>query len=155
MLWEIAERAILTKPVDLIILLGGVCDMTRKIHIGDRRFYWPLEELDKTFTDISTTMKDIARNYRMLAPFCKFVFLPDPGVDLIRFNRIPHPVPWRELIVQEELEEHLELLHLYTRALNSYMGSLTYLEALNIVAPEVTLNNVKQRKCWTTNESFT
>lgn len=123
-LWEIAEWAILTRPVDLIILLGGVCDITSKIHIGERRFYWPLEELDKTFTDISATMKDIARNYRMMAPSSKFDFLPDPGVDLIRLNRIPHPVPWTELIVQQELEEQLELLHLYTRALNSYMGSL-------------------------------
>lgn len=125
MLWEIAEWAILTRPVDLIILLGGVCDMTSKIYIGESRFYWPLDDMDKTFTDISTITKDIARNYRMIAPACKFVFLPDPGADLIRLNRIPHPVPWRELVVQQELEEHLELLHLYTRALNSYMGSLT------------------------------
>lgn len=125
MLWEIAEKAIMTRPVDLIILLGGVCDMTRKFTVGNRRFFWPLEEFEHTFADISSTMKDIARNYRLMAPPCKFVFLPDPGVDLIRLNRIPHPVPWRELIVQEELEEHLETLHLYTRALNSYMGSLT------------------------------
>lgn len=99
--------------------------MTSKLFIGNRRFFWPLEDMDLTFTEISATMRDIARNFRMLETGSKFVFMPDPGLDLIRLNKIPHPVPWRELIVQEELEEHLSLLHLYTRALNSYMGSLT------------------------------
>lgn len=124
-LWEIAERAILTRPVDLILFLGGVCDMTEKIYINGRKFYWPTDDMETVFSEINTSMKDIAKNYRILNPSCKFVFLPDPGLDLIRVNRIPHPVPWRELVVQEELENHLELLHLYTRALNSYMGSLT------------------------------
>lgn len=99
--------------------------MTVKLNIGNRRFFWPLDDMDLTFTEISATMRDIARNFRMLDTKCKFVFMPDPGLDLIRLNKIPHPVPWRELIVQEELEEHLILLHLYTRVLNSYMGSLT------------------------------
>lgn len=99
--------------------------MTDKLTIGNRRFFWPLDDMDLTFTEISATMRDIARNFRMLDTRCKFVFMPDPGLDLIRLNKIPHPVPWRELIVQEELEEHLTLLHLYTRVLNSYMGSLT------------------------------
>lgn len=124
-LWETVEWAILTRPVDLIILMGGVCDMTEKFYVGSRRFFWPLDDLDKIFRDISNTMKDIARNYRLLSTACKLVFLPDPGVDLIRLNKIPHPVSWTELIVQEELEENLDTLHLYTRALNSYMGSRT------------------------------
>lgn len=124
-LWEVAEWYLLSRHVDLILVMGGVCDMTDKINIGNRRFFWPLSDMDKTFADISATMRDIARNFRLLNTNCKFVFMPDPGMDLIRLNKIPHPVPWRELIVQEELEEHLSLLHLYTRALNSYMGSLT------------------------------
>lgn len=86
--------------------------MTEKIMIRDRKFYWPMDDLEKIFSEISTTMNDMARNFKIMAPNCKFVFLPDPGLDRTRLNIIPHPVPWRELVVQEELEDHLELLHL-------------------------------------------
>lgn len=72
-------------------------------------------------------MRDIIHNFKLIPckPGCKLAFLPEPGLDLIRYNKIPHPVPWRILIIQEEIEERLELLQLYTRALNSHVGSLT------------------------------
>lgn len=124
-LWEIAEHAILTREVDLILMLGGVCDMTDKFYVNGVRKFWPPDDMDKRFRNISRNLKDMAYNFKLMAPKCKLAFLPDPGLDLIRVNKIRHSVPWRALVVQSELEENLETLHLYTRVLNSYLGSLT------------------------------
>lgn len=124
-LWEIAERAIFTRKVDLILIMGGVCDMTDKFYVNGVRKFWPPDDMEQRFREISATLKDMAHNFKLMAPKCKLAFLPDPGLDLIRVNKILHPVPWRALIIQSELEENLETLHLYTRVLNSYLGALT------------------------------
>lgn len=124
-LWEVAERAIFTRKVDLILIMGGVCDMTDKFYVNGVRKFWPPDDIDQRFRDISRNLKDMAHNFKLMSPPCKLAFLPDPGLDLIKANKIPHPVPWRALVVQAELEDNLEMLHLYTRALNSYLGSLT------------------------------
>lgn len=61
----------------------------------------------------------------MLKTDAKLVILPEPGMDLIKVNRIPHPVPWRLLVIQSELEDRLELLRLYTKAINLHLGVVT------------------------------
>lgn len=124
-LWEITEWALLTRKVDLILIMGGVCDLTDKFYVNGVRKFWPPDDMESRFTEISRIMKDMARNFKLMEVQCKLAFLPDPGLDLIRVNKIHHPVPWRALVVQAELEDNLEMLHLYTRALNSYLGSLT------------------------------
>lgn len=72
-------------------------------------------------------MRDIVNNFKIMPKktSCKLAFLPEPGLELVRYNKIPHPVPWRILVEQSELEDDLELLQLYTRVLNSHIGSLT------------------------------
>lgn len=99
--------------------------MTDKFYMNGIRKFWPPDDMEQRFLDINRSMRDMAQNFKMMAPDCKLAFLPDPGLDLIRVNRILHPVPWRALVIQAELEDKIELLHLYTRALNSYLGSLT------------------------------
>lgn len=126
-LWEIIEGCLLTRPLDYIIILGGVCDITDRHVVDGVREYWPPTNLDARFDSIYRDMRDIARNFKLLTSdsSCKLVFLPEPGIDLVKYNRVLHPVPWRILVCQAELEERLELLQLYTRALNSYLGTKT------------------------------
>lgn len=126
-LWEIIEGCLLTHHWDYVFILGGVCDVTDRYLINGRREYWPPCNLDNRFEQIYTTMRDIATNFKLLnqSNACRMAFLPEPGVDLVKYNRVPHPVPWRILVIQSELEIRLELLQLYTRALNSHLGSLT------------------------------
>lgn len=126
-LWEIAEWYLLTQQIDYLILLGGVCDLTERYFYYGRRQYWPPSDLDEIFGKIHGYMRDIVSNFRLIPtnPQCKLVFLPEPGVDLIKYNKVPHPVPWRLLVIQAELEDRLELLQLFTRALNSLAGSIT------------------------------
>lgn len=124
-LWEIIEWNILSKNFDYVFLLGGVCNITDKITINGRREFWPPQDLDGRFSRIHQLIRDIAKNFKLLKTGAKLILLPEPGLDLIRVNRIPHPVPWRALVIQSEIEDRLELLHLYTRAINSYLGVIT------------------------------
>lgn len=126
-LWEITEWYLLTRQVDYVILLGGVCDITHLSYVYGQRQFWPSNELDACFDELYGYMRDIVHNFKLIPynPNCKLAFLPEPGLDLIKYNKIPHPVPWRLLVTQSELENRLELLQLYTRALNSLTGSIT------------------------------
>lgn len=124
-LWEIIEWNILTKHFDYVFLLGGVCNMTDKVIIDGRREFWPPADLDGRFARIHQLIRDIARNFKLLKTNAKLILLLEPGLDLIKLNRVPHPVPWRTLVVQSELEERLDLLRLYTRVINSYLGVIT------------------------------
>lgn len=84
-------------------------------------------DLDGRFEELYGYMRDIIHNFKLIPhnPKCKLAFLPEPGLDLIKYNKIPHPVPWRLLVTQSEIEDRLDLLQLYTRALNSLTGSIT------------------------------
>lgn len=124
-LWEIAEWYLLTTKVDYLILLGGVCDLTDLTYYNGHREAWPPADMDARFDFIYQTLRDIASNFKLMNLPCKLTILPEGGLDLIRYNRIPHPVPWLLLVIQAELEDRLELLQAYTRLINSHMGSST------------------------------
>lgn len=126
-LWELAEWYLLTRQIDYIIFLGGVCDITDKTYYYGYRQFWPPSDLVLRFEELQGYMRDIVHNFKLIThnSNCKLAFLPEPGLDLIAYNKIPHPVPWRLLVTQAELEDHLDLLQLYTRALNSLTGSRT------------------------------
>lgn len=126
-LWETIEDCILTHSWDYVLILGGVCDITDRYHVLGRREFWPPHDMDSRFAEIYTTMRDIVSNFKIISKNtqCKMAFLPEPGLDLVKYNQVPHPVPWRILVIQAELESRMELLQLYTRVLNSHLGSLT------------------------------
>lgn len=124
-LWEIIEWNLLTKRIDYVFILGGICNITDRCFVDGRRQYWPPADLDERFSRIHQVIRDIARNFNLLKTNAKLIILPEPGIDLIRFNGIHHPVPWRKLVIQSELEERLELLQLYVRAINSHLGVTT------------------------------
>lgn len=124
-LWEIIEWNLLTRHIDFIFLLGGVCNMTDRFYIHGHREFWPPADLDDRFNKIHCIIGDIARNFKLLSTGAKLVILPEPGLDLIKVNRIPHPVLWRLLVIQSELEDRLELLRLYFKAINSHLGVAT------------------------------
>lgn len=126
-LWEIVEWYLLNRQVDYVILLGGVCDITDRSYVYGIREFWPPNDLEERFNELYGYMRDIVHNFKLLPcnPDCKLAFLPEPGLDLIKYNKVPHPVPWRLLVTQAELEDRLDLLQLYTRALNSLTGAIT------------------------------
>lgn len=124
-LWEIAEWHLLTTKVDYLVMLGGICDLTDLFYFQGQREAWPPSDIDGRFDHIYQILRDIASNFKLLNLPCKLTILPEPGLDLIRYNRIPHPVPWYPLVIQAEMEERLELLQAYTRLINSHIGSLT------------------------------
>lgn len=126
-LWEIAEWTLISRKIDLLIILGGVCDMTTMYHDArGRRQVWTPDNLGSRFAEIKSIMVDMSNNFKLIAGYGnKLVFLPDPGIDMIRYNRLLHPVPWRALVFQEELEKYVKDLHEFTRELNAENGSLT------------------------------
>lgn len=125
-LWEIAEWTLVTRKIDMMIILGGVCDMAEIYYdtMGTRQVWTP-NNVGSRFDDVKTVMTDMSNNFNLIGGNCKLVFLPDPGMDMIKYNRLVHPVPWRALIFQEELEMYLKELHRFTRELNAGNGSLT------------------------------
>lgn len=87
-LWEIAEWYLLTWQIDYLILLGGVCDLTERSLIYGQRQFWPPIDMDRKFEEVYGYMRDIVHNFRLIPsnPQCKLAFLPEPGVDLIKYT---------------------------------------------------------------------
>lgn len=67
-------------------------------------------------------MLDIENNFRLIGGNCKLCFIQEVGIDLIRYNRIRHPVPAAALIMQASLEDNLRQLQTFTKKLNDKMG---------------------------------
>lgn len=118
-IWEIAEFALLTRRIDLLMLLGGICDITGPSRDNrGRRVFWPRGNLPDRMDFVTNIMEDIVSNFKLLQLPCRLCFIPDPGADLIRYNRLYHPIEWNYLIIQEELESFMVSLHSFTRRLN-------------------------------------
>lgn len=124
-LWEVIEWNLLFRRVDYVFILGGVCDLTDRCLLNGRREFWPLGDIDAKFDSVHKLLRDIVSNFKLLQTGAKLILLPEPGLDLVRWNQVHHPVPWRILVEQAEIEERLKLLHLYTKVLNSQLGSTT------------------------------
>lgn len=124
--WELVEEELLRKRADLIFVLAGVCDTTDCYYSSDgTRFFWPPSNTKARFLEIKTMMGDMLRNYLLLEPTPKLCFIPDPGVDLIRYNSLMHPVDSSALQTQSKLEECFRDLQEYTRKLNRLLGVKT------------------------------
>lgn len=106
-LWEMIEYDILTgrHHADFIFIYGGVCDLTlRYINRVGRRTYWPHPDMDESFRRVKRLMNEMVNNLRLICPGLRMCFLPESGVDMITYNRVYHPVPYRLLILQESFE---------------------------------------------------
>lgn len=124
--WELVEEELIRERVDLIFVLAGVCDTTDRCYSTDGfRFFWPPSDTEARFLEIKTMMGDMLRNYLLLDPTPKLCFIPDPGVDLIRYNSLMHPVDFRALQIQNEMEDYFKDLQEYTRRLNRLLGVKT------------------------------
>lgn len=126
LLWELAEKVLFTRKVDIIFIAGGICDITKPQYLEDgRRVFWPSDNLQDRFDYVRDIMNGIVNNFLLLNLQCKLCFVPEPGADLIRYNQVVHPVPWNVLIIQEELEDKLEWLLFTTRRLNEKLNMPT------------------------------
>lgn len=128
-LWEIAEFELLHGQSDIIFVLGSVCDLTDKYgNSRADRVYWPPHDIKGRFTAAKNTLKGMANNYCLLKPQPMLCFLPESGLDLIRYNRVFHPVPFQLLIMQEEFEDCLRDLQHYTVQIKKKHGLLNSLD---------------------------
>lgn len=120
-IWEDIEYDILlsNEKLDIVIIYAGVCDIT-DYHFDRRGRHTviPPFNMDHRFIDIESCMNDIASNFRMINPSGKLFFLQESGIDVIRYNRIPEPIPASYLIMQASLENNLRVLQKFTKKLN-------------------------------------
>lgn len=123
-IWEMVEYELLRDRTDVYIIFGGVCDLTRKFYDSfGRRVFWPHTDLKLIFEDLTEKMEAMARNFRLINHHSLLCFLPEPGLDMIRYNQVQHPVPWHLLLLQESLEKNLRILQNKTLTINASIGS--------------------------------
>lgn len=125
-IWEMVEYEVLQDSADIYIIFGGVCDLTRKSYdVFGRRVFWPHEDLKLIFEKLTGKMEAMARNFRLINQHAILCFLPEPGLDMVRYNQVLHPVPWYILLLQETLENNLRILQAKTQVINASIGSKT------------------------------
>lgn len=124
-LWETIEQILLFEHVDIIYILGGVCNITDVTSYNGLRQFWPPPNLTSRVNALSSIMSDIFGNYSLMYTNTKLCMLPEPGLDLIRYNRIANPVDYRLLLIQHELEDKLHFLQELTRSLNATVNMRT------------------------------
>lgn len=132
LVWTLAEYDLMTRDIDLIIIQAGICDLTdRSYNENGLREYWPPFDSDLRFNLVESTMWDIQNNFTLLDKDAKLVFMPEPGADLLIYNRHFHPARADRLIAQESFLNNIEKLQKATRQINLTLGSPTprWLEA--------------------------
>lgn len=130
--WTLAEYDLMTRKVDMIIMATGICDLTdRSYNRYGQREFWPPYESDLRFNWVENTMMDIKRNFLLLEKNASLVFMPEPGADLLLYNRHFHPAQYLKLITQESFMNNITKLQKATRRINDSLGSPTprWLEA--------------------------
>lgn len=125
-LWSIAEQEIIDGNADMIFLYGGVCNITDLFYnVQGRRMAWPPANMPKRFNDICSIMETITEEFKKKHHGKFLSFVPEAGLNLITYNRIPEPVQRQYTKVQEDLERLLPSLHIKARYLNDLLGSAT------------------------------
>lgn len=81
--------------------------------------------MDIRFAEIERTMTSMANNFKLIGGKRRLCFLQEPGMDLIKYNRISHPVHWSYLVTQASLENNLLILQKFTKKLNDYLNAPT------------------------------
>lgn len=125
-LWNIAEQQLRKGKADMVFLYGGVCNLTDLFYnVQGQRMAWPPTNLTKRMNDISSIMENIADEFKTRYHGKFLSFIPEAGLDLVAYNRIPEPVQRQYIKTQEELERLLPNLHVKARYLNDLLGSAT------------------------------
>lgn len=127
-LWELIEYDLLLsdEKIDFIMVYGGICDLTLKYRNSMGRItYWPHEDMEGSFKQVKIAMMEMVNNLKMIRPGLKLCFLPEAGADLLAYNGVMHPVPYKLLIVQETFEVYLRDLQFVTRLINTRTGATT------------------------------
>lgn len=121
-IWAIAELEILKGRPDIIIIYGGICNLTDHCYNNGRREFWPPVDFRTRTNEVADILHTIANNHKLLNVSIKLCILPEGGCDLLRYNRVPEPIP-RELIrIQEDFERGLKYLQNVARDLNTYLN---------------------------------
>lgn len=130
--WTLAEYDLMTRNVDMVIIAVGICDLTdRSYNQYGMREYWPPHDADHRFSWVENTMIAIRNNFNLLDKKASLVFMPEPGADLLIYNRHFHPAEYLKLIMQGSFMGNIEKLQRATRSINDSLGSPTprWLEA--------------------------
>lgn len=124
--WTLAEYDLLTRKTDMIIIQAGICDLTdRSYNAIGMREYWPPYDSDLRFNWVESTMWTIKHNFTLLDTDASLVFMPEPGADLLIYNRHFHPARYLKLITQESFQSNIEKLQMATSRINDSLGSAT------------------------------
>lgn len=124
-LWETVEQIILFDHTDIVYLYGGVCDLTDKMYINGVKQYWPPANLNARINEINSVMSDIFSNFTLMYTTTKLCLIPEAGLDLIKYNAVPDPVPRHLLVIQEDIEKKLHFLQELAKSLNHSVGMIT------------------------------
>lgn len=117
--WEMLEADILNNETDFAFIYASICDLTEKFYSTQgRRYVLPPYDLDVKFRDVESIMKGIVHNTRLLTNRVKICFIQETGIDLVRYNRFPHPVPATILIAQISMDHNIRKLQNFTKKLN-------------------------------------
>lgn len=124
-LWEIVEEELQKGQTDLLIIYGGICDITNIVYNKyGRREFWPPKDIAGRFNDIKSLMSGLANNYNLLNPDTKLCFMPEAGVDLAMVNQLTY-VDETTKAIQANLEIELEDLRCHTKRTNDSMSTIT------------------------------
>lgn len=125
-LWEIVEEELQKGQTDLLVIYGGICDITDVSfdHRG-RRNFWPPDDIRGRFTYIKALLSGLADNYNLLNSSTKVCFIPEPGTSLAMINNIPKPVDDETHTIQMRLEEELTELRCHMKHVNDRMNIIT------------------------------
>lgn len=124
--WEMIEHDLLFSNVDIFIVYAGIYNITERVctRAGRRRFMPPFD-MDIRFKQIEEIMKNMSANFLLIGVKRKLCFLQEPGMDLVVYNQIRHPVHWSYLITQASLEKNLAILQRFTKKLNESLNTPT------------------------------
>lgn len=127
-LWESAVLEMKENKVDILFILGGVCDITDlRYDPPGKRNAWPPTNIDLRFAQICSLIDNISVRFKSLNTNTLLSLIPEAGLDLIQYNKVKSPIPKEALKIQEKLENLLPSLHEKTRITNRYLGSRTAL----------------------------
>lgn len=124
-LWETIEQILLFEHMDIVYVLGGVCNLTDPHMQNGQSQFWPPNILTGRVNELSSTLSYMFGNYSLMFTNTKFCMLPEPGLDLVRYNGIMNPVDYEIFLIQYELERKLHFLHELTRSLNASVNMST------------------------------
>lgn len=125
-LWEIAEAEIFRGRVDIILLYGGICDLTDRFYNWfGRREFWPPADLVTRINEVADLMSAIANNLTVMNIRVRLCFLPESGCDLLKYNHCIDPIPRNLILLQENFEHGLKYLQRHARKLNRQLDMPT------------------------------